>query len=150
MTTYTLDGTTRRPPGSNVVIGGSPLRLFRLTDAGVAVFDDIAIGLDVPPDPKTDRLVDRLVDAGAIHPRPTAGPFTLADVTVVVPALVLGESALGEIVRCCPGVAAVHRHRRRVRPARHRRPGRARAAPAHERRTGRRPQRRPRRRRRRR
>jgi mycofactocin system glycosyltransferase len=107
MTTYLLDGTTRRPPGSNVVIGGSPLRLFRLTDAGVAVFDDIAAGLDVAPDPKTDRLVDRLVDAGAIHPRPTAGPYTLGDVTVVVPALVLGESALGEIVRCCDGVAAV-------------------------------------------
>ena len=107
MTTYTLDATTRRPAGSNVVIGGSPLRLFRLTDAGVAVFDDIAAGLDVGPDPKTDRLVDRLVDAGAIHPHPTAGPFTAADVTVVVPALVLGESALAEIVRCCPGVAAV-------------------------------------------
>ena len=107
MTTFTLDATTRRPPGSNVVIGGSPLRLFRLTDAGVAVFEDIAGGLDVPPDPKTDRLVDRLVDAGAVHPRPVAGPFTAADVTVVVPALVLGESALAEIVRCCPGVAAV-------------------------------------------
>ena len=36
-----------------------------------------------------------------------SSPFTAADVTVVVPALVLGESALAEIVRCCPGVAAV-------------------------------------------
>jgi mycofactocin system glycosyltransferase len=107
VTTYTLDATTRRPPGSNVVIGGSPLRLFRLTDAGVAVFDDLAAGMDVPPDPKTDRLVARLLDAGAIHPRPVGGPFTVADVTVVVPALVLGESALAEIVRCCPGVATV-------------------------------------------
>ncbi len=107
MTTYSFDGTTRRPPGSNVVIGGSPLRLFRLTDAGVAVFDDIAAGQDLPADPKTARLVDRLVGAGAIHPHPTHGPFTLADVTVVVPALVLGESSLAEIVRCCAGVAAV-------------------------------------------
>jgi len=107
MTTYTLDGTTRRPTGSNVVIGGSPLRLFRLTDAGVAVFDDVAAGLDIAPDPKTDHLLERLVDAGAIHPHPAAGPFTPADVTVVVPALVLGESALAEIVRCCPGVATV-------------------------------------------
>jgi mycofactocin system glycosyltransferase len=107
MTRYTLDSTTRRPPGSNVVVGGSPLRLFRLTDTGVAVFDDVAAGLDIGPDPKTDRLVDRLVDAGAVHPHPVAGPFTLADVTVVVPALVIGESALSEIVRCCQGVAAV-------------------------------------------
>jgi mycofactocin glycosyltransferase len=102
-----MDATTRRPPGSNVVIGGSPLRLFRLTDAGIAVFDDIAAGHDVAPDAKSARLLDRLVDAGAIHPQPTAGPFTAADVTVVVPALVLGESALAEIVRCCNGVAGV-------------------------------------------
>lgn len=107
MTSYALDATTRRPAGSNVVIGGSPLRLFRLTDAGVAVFDAVAGGHDVPADPVTDRLVDRLVDAGAIHPHATAGPFTAGDVTVVVPALVLGESSLAEIVRSCRGAAAV-------------------------------------------
>lgn len=104
---YVLDATTRRPAGSNVVIGGSPLRLFRLSDAGVAVFEDIAAGADIPSDPRTDRLIDRLLDAGAIHPQPTSGPYTAADVTVVVPAFVLGESMLAEIVRCCPGVAAV-------------------------------------------
>jgi mycofactocin system glycosyltransferase len=107
VTVYSLDATTRRPPGSNVVIGGSPLKLFRLTDAGVAVFDDIAAGVDVPSEARTSRLVDRLVEAGAIHPHPTTGPYATADVTVVVPALVLGESALAEIVRCCPGVAGV-------------------------------------------
>jgi mycofactocin glycosyltransferase len=107
VTTYVLDATTRRPPGSNVVIGGSPLKLFRLTDAGVAVFDDVAAGHDVPLDEKTGPMLDRLLDAGAIHPCPDSGPFTAADVTVVVPALVLGESALAEIVRCCAGVAGV-------------------------------------------
>jgi mycofactocin glycosyltransferase len=104
---YVLDASTRRPPGSNVVVGGSPLKLFRLTDAGVAVFDDIAAGHDMVADDKTARLLDRLVDAGAIHPHPAAGPFTAADVTVVVPAFVLGESALAEIVRCSAGVAGV-------------------------------------------
>ena len=107
MTAYSLDATTRRPPGSNVVIGGSPLRLFRLTDAGVAVFDDVAAGHDIAPDGKTAKLLDRLVDAGAIHPRSASGPFTAADVTVVVPAFVLGETSLAEIVRCCSGVAGV-------------------------------------------
>ena len=147
MTTFTLDATTRRPAGSNVVIGGSPLRLFRLTDAGVAVFDDIAAGLDVGPDPKTDRLVDRLVDAGAIHPHPATGPFTAADVTVVVPALVLGESALGRDRALLPGRRRGDRRRRRLGPAGHRRAGLARAAAADQRRAGGRPQRRPRRRR---
>ena len=103
--------STARPgarPGSNVVIGGSPLRLFRLTDAGVAVFDDIAAGArHHAATARAARLVDRLVDAGAIHPHPACGPFTAADVTVVVPAFVLGESALAEIVRCCAGVAGV-------------------------------------------
>jgi mycofactocin system glycosyltransferase len=107
VTTYALDATTHRPRDSNVVIGGSPLRLFRLSDAGVALFDDIAAGLDITPQGAAARLVDRLVDAGAIHPHPTCGPFTAADVTVVVPAFVLGESALAEIVRCCAGVAGV-------------------------------------------
>lgn len=109
MTTYTLDPSTRRPVGSTVVIGGSPLRLFRLSAAGAAVFDDIAAGRDMPTDPRTAKLLDRLVDAGAIHPHPDPadGPYTLADVTVVVPAFVLGESSLAEIVRCCAGVHAV-------------------------------------------
>jgi mycofactocin system glycosyltransferase len=107
VTTYVLDGTTHRPRESNVVIGGSPLRLFRLSDAGVALFDEIAAGVDITPEGAAARLVDRLVDAGAIHPRPACGPFTAADVTVVVPAFVLGESALAEIVRCCAGVAGV-------------------------------------------
>ena len=107
MTSYTLDASTHRPAGSDVVIGGSPLRVFRLTTAGTAVYERIAGGEDIAPGPAVDGLVDRLLDAGAIHPRPATSPFTPADVTVVVPALVLGESALAEIVRCCPGVAAV-------------------------------------------
>ena len=107
MTIYTLDGSTHRPAGSEVVIGGSPLRVFRLTAAGAGAYDRIAAGADIEPGTGLDRLVDRLLDAGAIHPHPTSSPFTPADVTVVVPALVLGSSSLIEIVRCCPGVAAV-------------------------------------------
>ncbi len=104
VTSYSLDSSTRRPAGSDVVIGGSPLRLFRLTPAGVEVYERIAAGEDVPDD---RSLVDRLLDAGAIHPRPTTSPYTAADVTVIVPAFVFGETALAEIVRCCPGVATV-------------------------------------------
>ncbi|MET0460265.1 MAG: mycofactocin biosynthesis glycosyltransferase MftF [Ilumatobacteraceae bacterium] len=107
MTIYTLDGSTRRPPGSEVVIGGSPLRVFRLTAAGSRAYERIAAGEDIEPGSGMDRLVDRLLDAGAIHPHPTTSPYTAADVTVVVPALVLGDSSLIEIVRSCPGVAAV-------------------------------------------
>ena len=76
---YRLDGSVQR--FGSVVVGGSPLGLFRLTDAGARLVRRIADGEPVPP----SVLVDRLVDAGAIHPLPDAGPYTDADVTVVVP-----------------------------------------------------------------
>lgn len=47
-----------------VVVGGSPLRLFRLGAAGVLAAERIEAGDDVG----TSTLTDRFVDAGAIHP----------------------------------------------------------------------------------
>lgn len=82
----------------NVVIAGSPLKLFRLTAGGVAVVDRIAVGEAV----ERSLLVDRLLDAGAIHPEPDregAHHFTASDVTTVVP--IRGElrhTAAGAIV----------------------------------------------------
>ena len=61
--------STGRPIGpatTDVVIGGSPLRLFRLSAAGGRHFDRLVAGDDVPP----SGLVDRLLDAGAVHPAP--------------------------------------------------------------------------------
>ena len=52
-----------------MVLAGSPLRLFRTTPAGSAVLDRLADGDDVEP----SVLVDRLLDAGAIHPCPHRG-----------------------------------------------------------------------------
>lgn len=80
---YGLDATVQRH--GDVLIGGSPLALFRLTPAGSRLIDRIASGAPVAGSP----LIDRLVDAGVLHPRPApdASPFTVADVTVVVPTL---------------------------------------------------------------
>ena len=61
---YRLDRTVERH--GVVVIGGSPLKLFRLTAGGVAVVERIERGEAVAP----SVLVDRLLDAGAIHPLP--------------------------------------------------------------------------------
>jgi mycofactocin glycosyltransferase len=102
VTRYVLDGSTRRP-ADDVVIGGSPLRLFRLSEAGVQAFEQIAGGDDVPP----SKLVDRLLDAGAIHPRPDCTEHAAGDVTVVVPAFGVDSNTLRDIVTCCPGVATV-------------------------------------------
>ncbi|HNK39277.1 MAG TPA: hypothetical protein PLN09_15180, partial [Microthrixaceae bacterium] len=67
-----LDRTGERVP----VLGGSPLRLWRLTGAGgelvarLAAGDDVVVAAGSP----TAALVDRLLDAGALHPDPTSLP----------------------------------------------------------------------------
>lgn len=84
---FLLDASYRRPGAGSVVVAGSPLRLFRLSAAGRRVAERIEAGLDLPAG--HERLTDRLIDAGAIHPQPhpQGAPFTAADVTVVVPTL---------------------------------------------------------------
>ncbi len=78
---YRLDGGAGRH--GTIVVGGSPLRLFRLTVAGRRLVDRIAIGEPVP----RSTLVDALLDAGAIHPDVSDhdSPFSAEDVTIVVP-----------------------------------------------------------------
>ena len=83
------DRTLRRvAPG--VWLGGSPLRLFRLSPGGEALVAELA-GPGGPgavaTTPAQQRLLDRLTAAGAAHPvaEAGAGPYTAADVTVVVP-----------------------------------------------------------------
>src|SRR3954468_7220789 len=102
VTTFELDGSTRRV-ADDVVVGGSPLRLFRLTRAGVEAFERVAAGDDVGP----SKLVDRLVDSGAIHPPPHCSPHPAAPLTVGVPAFGLDSDTLRDIVGCCPGVTTV-------------------------------------------
>lgn len=82
---YRLDSSWRRP-NSNTVIAGSPLRVFRLTDTGACVIDEVETGSPETPTGAQQQLLDRFVDAGALHPSPTGGPFTVDDVTIVVPA----------------------------------------------------------------
>jgi mycofactocin system glycosyltransferase len=82
---FALDRSVRRYRDGRVLIGGSPLRLFRLTDAGARLIDRIEAGQAVAAGPAEVRLLDRLIDAGALHLRPERGPFGPDDVTVVVP-----------------------------------------------------------------
>lgn len=84
---FSLDVSVQR--FGNVVIGGSPLKLFRLAPAGTALLDQIAAGADVT----SSNLIDRFLDTGVLHPLPGSdgAAFTVDDVTVVVPTL--GEPA---------------------------------------------------------
>lgn len=84
MTIARLDGSWQR--FGRVVIAGSPLRLFRVSAAGADVLDRLEAGLDVP----ASSLVERLLDAGAIHPvghSTDSTAFGRHDVTVVTPQL---------------------------------------------------------------
>lgn len=110
MTRYLLDASTHRPAGSDVVVGGSPLRLFRLSASGVETFDRLAAGADVgdhTADDPVGRLLARLVDAGAIHPRPTSSPYTADDVTIVIPAFGVSAATITSLLRTAGDVGAV-------------------------------------------
>jgi mycofactocin system glycosyltransferase len=106
---YRLDSSWQRFPGKvlhgmvlhgmvlhgavlhGAVLAGSPLRLFRTTPAGTDVLDRLSDGDDVEP----SVLVERLLDAGAIHPDPS-GPadLTLRDATIVTPQLRTNAASL--------------------------------------------------------
>jgi mycofactocin system glycosyltransferase len=82
-----LDRATRRIDDGSVLVGGTPLRLMRLTAAGVRLVDGFAAGEPVPPARAAQRLARRLLDAGLAHPRlaAVAPRFRPADVAAVIP-----------------------------------------------------------------
>jgi mycofactocin system glycosyltransferase len=81
---FARDSSWRRPGDGRLIIAGSPLRFFRLSTGGAAVID-MALTGEQPDTDSVRRLLDRFVDAGALHPVPDHGPFDLGDVTVVMP-----------------------------------------------------------------
>lgn len=88
---FVLDPSYRRPAGGRTVVGGSPLRLFTVS-AAVPVVE--ALEHDRPLPPGHQRLTDRFVDAGVLHPSPATGTVDPHDVTVVVPCLDEAPSAM--------------------------------------------------------
>ena len=84
---FIVDPSWRRPVRGLMVFAGSPLKMFTLSEEGRRVAELLEIGLPLPAGHET--LTNRLLDAGAIHPTHIVGseqPFTLADVSIVIPA----------------------------------------------------------------
>ena len=79
---YRADSSLRR--FGNLVIGGSPLRLFRMSLGGALAVDAMIAGEALSP--VQQQLARRLADAGALHPVYAASATTAADVTIVIPA----------------------------------------------------------------
>lgn len=81
-----LDPAARRTDGGRTLIGGAPLRILRLSDAGRRWLDRVADGAEVPEGTASEALARRLVDAGVANPVPPAGIGpSPASVAVVIP-----------------------------------------------------------------
>ena len=72
-----------RRPRPEVLIGGGPLRVLRLTPAGATRVDGWRAGQPVGPSRAAGILAGRLVDAGIADPLPPAEPSP--EVAIVVP-----------------------------------------------------------------
>lgn len=82
---FVLDPSYRRPGTGRTVLGGSPLRLFTVTEAALPVLT--ALERDEPLPAGHRRLTDRFRDAGVLHPAAPLTRVAANELTVVVPCL---------------------------------------------------------------
>jgi mycofactocin glycosyltransferase len=99
------DQGTRLVAGGTVLVGGSPVRVLRLTPGGARHVTAWLDGAPVPDTEAARKLARRLLDAGALNPvMPAAGDHqggpSPADVTVVVPV----RDRHFELARCLSGL----------------------------------------------
>jgi mycofactocin glycosyltransferase len=95
------DHGTRLVAGGTVLVGGSPVRVLRLTPAGARQVASWFAGAPVPPGTGARSLARRLLDAGIAHPcyAPDDG-HAASDVTVVIPV----KDRHAELDRCLSGL----------------------------------------------
>ena len=79
-----LDRGARWVGDGDGLVGGSPIRLLRLTSSGRQIVERLAAGAPVPLSPGAQRLARRLLDAGLAHPRPPV-PVPPPAVAIVIP-----------------------------------------------------------------
>jgi mycofactocin system glycosyltransferase len=79
------DPSTAALQNGAILLGGSPVRLLRLSDRAAAVVAAWNEGDEIGPRPAANRLARRLLSAGLFLPRPGASAFSSRDVTVVIP-----------------------------------------------------------------
>jgi len=77
--------STREFDGGTVLLGGSPLRLFRISERAQQLVGHWRSGAAVGPRRSAQLLARRLASGGAFTPQPPKSGPTTDDVTVVVP-----------------------------------------------------------------
>jgi mycofactocin glycosyltransferase len=101
----------RPDPGSRllaagtVLVGGSPVRVLRLTPAGARQVASWWSGTPVPDSPRARALARRLLDTGIAHPVLAGGAVGPRDVTVVIPV----RDREAELTRCLEGLTGMPR-----------------------------------------
>ncbi|MFB6641472.1 mycofactocin biosynthesis glycosyltransferase MftF [Streptomyces chartreusis] len=93
----TPDTTLRALDGGRVLIGGSPLRVLRLSPDGARLVERWLAGEPVVVAPAHRALARRLVTAGLAHPRHRAGRWGPEDVTAVIPVRDPADGLLREL-----------------------------------------------------
>lgn len=79
------DPTTTTLQEGTILLGGSPLRLLRLSARAAALAARWNAGAEIGERPAENRLARRLVSSGVSLPRPGAATLSSDDVTVVIP-----------------------------------------------------------------
>ena len=94
---YSLDNSWRRPKKGNVLIAGSPLRIFRLSTAGQAIAESLEQNGEAPS--SGQLLITRLIDAGALHPLPSLEADTpiARDISIVIPLFARSENDISRV-----------------------------------------------------
>ena len=106
---FSTDSSWRRPESGDSVLAGSPVRAFRLTPAGKRIIEAIERGDDIQAG--DNPLVDKLLDAGAIHPLPDHDLHGIdpKDITVVIPTYVDDPSTDARLASLVSGLSGVSR-----------------------------------------
>jgi hypothetical protein len=108
---FIADSSWRRPANGNVVLAGSPLTLFSLSQAGQTIAECIERAQPLPQGHEV--LTERLLNAGAIHPIPStfdSARFVPSAVTAVIPAYIRtaqDADALRSLVASCSALHSV-------------------------------------------
>lgn len=82
---FVADSSVDVHDGGRVLLGGSPLRIVRLTAPGAEIARQVLDGEPVPDGKAASKLVRRLLDGGLVHPVPDTASHSADDVTAVVP-----------------------------------------------------------------
>ena len=103
------DPGSRLLAGGTVLVGGSPVRVLRLTPSGARHVAGWWSGTPVPDHARARVLARRLLDTGIAHPALSPGAMADAwgpgDVTVVIPV----RDRQAELARCLAGLAQLPR-----------------------------------------